>query len=1199
MGAHLSSNSWGGGSYSQALVAAIQAAEEANQVFIVAAGNDGQDNEVSPMYPCNYNLPNMICVASADQYGDLSEFSNWGTNVVHIVAPGSRIVSTYLQNSYESLSGTSMATPHVAGVAALVLDRVPSLGPSVLKQVILDSAVRYAKFASKVSTGGLLNAHGALVMASPFAWINMHGDDISGGTITIPAQSSTTISLELGGSELSYGEYRARLSLSGTFNGVLYSQYIPILYTVHDFIDVPSFGASGLQFQDSDGRRGMISGALTVTRATPEQEATFSQYHIFWAGSSQAKLSNVPLAALDTGNILHDNFAIFDSSFWFGPNGRSDFSGSSQGANWSVSDGAAVFSNQYPHSHLTLARRFAPPFTIRAKVRKATGALAQMVVEIGGSSGTNLFGAGGIRAVFLGSQKVLITPDGQHEAVPCVLGTWFEVTIHVLQNSVSFSDNQGCDTIVKTLAVTDATKTIRIGADCTGDCASAGGSIWDYFEVSGGLYATFNVPDGTMIPAGATGFVAHGWNVLGLSSAGLYQAFSDHRVANRAAQPSEVQASSPSISSMTVSWTRGGLNDCTGYFMRYEVSAQSANSATWFEADGCQGLVSQTAETCVATGLTSDTPYQFRVRVLCSLEETQSLWSEISAAAITLPRPAVAPSQLRVHMPGSSTMLLSWESGLLNDCEFVESVVEGQKVGESTWFRPQGCDALTMLNAYHCTATDLAADTSYVFRVQTSCADPQSSSPWSVSSIPESTLATIQAWESNQRRLISIKIASDLEYDQVVSNADAFKASIASQTATSLGVDASTVKVEIMAGETTSSGRRLETIPALFAITVEATGQSETSDQVMASVATAVEAETGVASTLSLAGTSTLTPAIAPEKIIWSEVLSHGHLHLHWNPLPLGDCSFLAWQVLANVGSSATPLAGCTNLMNLSHTECQASGMQSGSTFTVAVLCANPAANSVLSEASDAWQPSADFTTTTTTTPPCDFIATLSSVGALEISQNFADELQLEVQRHVSACAAHPSVHLKTTWQYKSDGWITLAAAGLVDSSPLPSTLRLAGFALVPGSHQFRALLEDGDTQVDSVTYTVVVTDSLRFAITGALAVGEGCGIDLGVAVTSVTVTKTYGATLPNVPSLSSQEEAWRRFSDASPMLLLFVSCECADDRPPALAATSQRELAAAMRIVPDSSVFAWVVATEVPGCVALPLLGFVAIPKW
>ena len=105
-------------------------------------------------------------------------------------------------------------------------------------------------------------------------------------------------------------------------------------------------------------------------------------------------------------------------------------------------------------------------------------------------------------------------------------------------------------------------------------------------------------------------------------------------------------------------------------------------------------------------------------------------------------------------------LLVSWQSGLLNDCEFLESLVEAQQVGQDTWFQPQGCTGLTLLNAYHCTAEELTAGTQYIFRVKTSCADPRSSSSWSATSIPESTLETVQAWESNIRRLISINIAS-------------------------------------------------------------------------------------------------------------------------------------------------------------------------------------------------------------------------------------------------------------------------------------------------------------------------------------------------------------------------------------------------------------------------------------------------------
>ena len=100
-------------------------------------------------------------------------------------------------------------------------------------------------------------------------------------------------------------------------------------------------GSGGIEFQDTDARRDVIAGALTITRATPQQEETFSQYHIFWANSMQQRTSDTPLATLDTGNVLLDNFAFFDNAFWFPPDSDT------AGASWSVSSGAAVFSGSY------------------------------------------------------------------------------------------------------------------------------------------------------------------------------------------------------------------------------------------------------------------------------------------------------------------------------------------------------------------------------------------------------------------------------------------------------------------------------------------------------------------------------------------------------------------------------------------------------------------------------------------------------------------------------------------------------------------------------------------------------------------------------------------------------------------------------------------------------------------------------------
>jgi subtilisin family serine protease len=112
-------NSYGGGAYSQALHDAIDAQRQRGILFIAAAGNFRSDNETLQTYPASYSLPNILSIASTDASDNLSFFSNYGKRVVHIAAPGENILST-VPGGYEFYNGTSMATPHVTGVAALI-----------------------------------------------------------------------------------------------------------------------------------------------------------------------------------------------------------------------------------------------------------------------------------------------------------------------------------------------------------------------------------------------------------------------------------------------------------------------------------------------------------------------------------------------------------------------------------------------------------------------------------------------------------------------------------------------------------------------------------------------------------------------------------------------------------------------------------------------------------------------------------------------------------------------------------------------------------------------------------------------------------------------------------------------------------------------------------------------------------------------
>lgn len=166
MGANVLSNSWGGGGYSENLKQAIQRAEQAGVLFVAAAGNEARNNDSTASYPANYEVDNVISVAAIDNNGQLANFSNYGKSKVHIAAPGVDILSS-IPGGYEEFSGTSMATPHVSGVAALLLAHEPNLSYKEVKERLLATAVPLNSLKNKVSTGAVVNAYNALTNTLP------------------------------------------------------------------------------------------------------------------------------------------------------------------------------------------------------------------------------------------------------------------------------------------------------------------------------------------------------------------------------------------------------------------------------------------------------------------------------------------------------------------------------------------------------------------------------------------------------------------------------------------------------------------------------------------------------------------------------------------------------------------------------------------------------------------------------------------------------------------------------------------------------------------------------------------------------------------------------------------------------------------------------------------------------------------------
>ena len=161
------SNSWGGGAFSKALLDEINKAGENDTLFVASAGNDSTNNDFSPHYPANYGTPNLISVAATDNRDVLAYFSDWGPTTVHLAAPGVTIYSCAPNNSYQYLSGTSMAAPHVSGTAALILANSPSLTTAQVKSAILNNVDALPNLTGLMTTGGRLNAARALGASIP------------------------------------------------------------------------------------------------------------------------------------------------------------------------------------------------------------------------------------------------------------------------------------------------------------------------------------------------------------------------------------------------------------------------------------------------------------------------------------------------------------------------------------------------------------------------------------------------------------------------------------------------------------------------------------------------------------------------------------------------------------------------------------------------------------------------------------------------------------------------------------------------------------------------------------------------------------------------------------------------------------------------------------------------------------------------
>jgi len=221
MGAKVSNHSWGMSSFSQALYDAVAAAGQQGHLVVAAAGNYTRDADAYPLYPAAFDLDNVISVAATDNDDALASFSNWGALSVDLGAPGVNCYSTYWSD-YGYMSGTSMATPHVVGVAALLWGLHPEWSYAQVRDTLFATVRPVPSLQGRTVTGGVVSASAAFGVPAAPSGLTV----VKSGTAALLAWQDNSISedgFEIQREKKSGGSWIGTTSLAALANATSFS----------------------------------------------------------------------------------------------------------------------------------------------------------------------------------------------------------------------------------------------------------------------------------------------------------------------------------------------------------------------------------------------------------------------------------------------------------------------------------------------------------------------------------------------------------------------------------------------------------------------------------------------------------------------------------------------------------------------------------------------------------------------------------------------------------------------------------------------------------------------------------------------------------------------------------------------------------------------------------------------------------------